>query len=385
MFNDNDDFYEVNDYDEDIRCKEALLAEVKALDPSLEWNAVFRELSDLKRKWKRIAYWDSAYEDTLSEEFDAYVDVFYSKRREGFGSNQAVKEDLIKQAERISTSNNWREATDEMNRFMQEWKQCGSAGKERDDALWEAFNAARQTFFDRKNQYWEELKDKFVDAKKAKESIIEEAKALIHSQDWQGTNEKYKQLMEQWIAAGSAGRDHEDRLWNEFSELRNQYFEHRSEYYDQIHETQDQRYAEKQKLVNEANAIMVKKEYTKENTEQMKQLGVKWKQIGTCGKEKEDLIWQEFRALMDAYFAGLKQKNDQKHTEWLHRMQENRSRKLDLIMKQKRQIKYLEHEIVGLLGQRAIDDTLEEIEEIKEYIKELEAQLVELDERLKGK
>lgn len=384
MFNDNDDFYEVNDYDEDIRCKEALLEEAKALDPELEWNAVFRELSDLKRKWKRIPYWDSAYEDTLSEEFDTLLDVFYSKRREGFGSNQVVKEDLIKQAERISTSSDWREATDEMNRLMQEWKQCGSAGKEIDDALWETFNAARQKFFDRKNQYWEELKDKFGDAKKAKESIIEEAKTLVNADDWQATNIKFKQLMEQWKSVGSAGRDYEDHLWNEFNELRNQYYGRQSEYYEKMNESQDQRYAEKQTLVDEAKAIMAKNEYTKENTEQMKQLGVKWKQVGSCGKEKEDRIWQEFRTLMDAYFAGLKQKNEKKHTEWLHRMQENRSRKLDLIMKQKRQIRYLENEVVGLLGQKAIDDTLEEIEEIKEFIIELEEQLAELDARLKG-
>ena len=81
-------------------------------------NTVFREISDLKRRWKRISYWDSAYEETLNEEFDSYMDAFYAKRREGYQSNQAIKQELIDRAEKVAASDDWNQATEEMNDFL---------------------------------------------------------------------------------------------------------------------------------------------------------------------------------------------------------------------------------------------------------------------------
>ena len=43
MYNDNDDF-EVNDYDEDIRRREALMEEAKNIEISTDWNTVLRKI-----------------------------------------------------------------------------------------------------------------------------------------------------------------------------------------------------------------------------------------------------------------------------------------------------------------------------------------------------
>ena len=58
-----------------------------------------------------------------------------------------------------------------------------------------------------------------------------------------------------WKAAGSAGREHEDRLWNAFNESRQKFYDRRGEYYDQLHEQQDGKYEEKRRLVEQANEI----------------------------------------------------------------------------------------------------------------------------------
>lgn len=381
MYNDHDEF-EVNDYDEDIRRREALIEEAKNIEISSDWNTVFREISDLKRKWKRIPYWDSAYEETLMEQFDGYMDAFYAKRREGYESNQAIKQELIERARSVSVSNNWNQATEEMNELMQQWKASGTAGKESDDALWEEFNAARQTFFDRKHEHWENMQTKFSNAKEVKEGLIAEAAALADSIEWNKTGEKFRVMMDQWKAAGSAGREHEDRLWNAFNESRQKFYDKRSAYYDQLHEQQDGKYEEKRKLVERAAEIAQRKEYTRENTDVMKNLSKEWKGIGSCGKEREDDIWKEFRAAMDSYFDGLRNWNEQRHAQWRQRMQEARARKQELILDQQRQIKHMQEEIVGLIGQRAIDDMEDRIEDKKEFIRELEEELADIDKSL---
>ena len=54
-------------------------------------------------RWRRIQYWDSAYEETLAEEFDSYIDAFYAKRREFYQSAQKLKEELIEQARKVDS------------------------------------------------------------------------------------------------------------------------------------------------------------------------------------------------------------------------------------------------------------------------------------------
>lgn len=382
MYQENDDMLEVNDFDEDIRRREELIEEAKNIPADADWNEVMHQVNDLRRRWRRIQYWDSAYEETLAEEFDSYIDAFYAKRREFYQSAQKLKEELIEQARKVALSEEWNQATEEMNALMQQWKAAGSAGKETDDALWEQFNAARQQFFDRKHEHWEQLQGKFENARQVKENLIEQATALEDSQEWQKTSEKFRKLMDEWKAVGSAGREHEDALWEKFNSSRQKFYERRNAHYDELHQVQGERYDAKKKLVAQAKEIADARSYTRENTKVMKDLGVEWKKVGSCGKEHEDQIWKEFRSIMDEYFDGLKQWNEQRHSQWRQRMQDARARKLELIQNQKRQIQRMKEEMVGLLGQRAIDDMQDRIDEKEDFIEQLEAEVADIDRSL---
>ena len=382
MYQENDDMLEVNDFDEDIRRREELIEEAKNIPADADWNEVMHQVNDLRRRWRRIQYWDSAYEETLAEEFDSYIDAFYAKRREFYQSAQKLKEELIEQARKVALSEEWNQATEEMNALMQQWKAAGSAGKETDDALWEQFNAARQQFFDRKHEHWEQLQGKFENARQVKENLIEQAAALEDSQEWQKTSEKLRKLMDEWKAVGSAGREHEDALWEKFNSSRQKFYERRNAHYDELHQVQGERYDAKKKLVAQAKEIADARSYTRENTKVMKDLGVEWKKVGSCGKEHEDQIWKEFRSIMDEYFDGLKQWNEQRHSQWRQRMQDARARKLELIQNQKRQIQRMKEEMVGLLGQRAIDDMQDRIDEKEDFIEQLEAEVADIDRSL---
>ena len=382
MYQENDDMLEVNDFDEDIRRREELIEEAKNIPADADWNEVMHQVNDLRRRWRRIQYWDSAYEETLAEEFDSYIDAFYAKRREFYQSAQKLKEELIEQARKVALSEEWNQATEEMNALMQQWKAAGSAGKETDDALWEQFNAARQQFFDRKHEHWEQLQGKFENARQVKENLIEQAAALEDSQEWQKTSEKFRKLMDEWKAVGSAGREHEDALWEKFNSSRQKFYERRNAHYDELHQVQGERYDAKKKLVAQAKEIADARSYTRENTKVMKDLGVEWKKVGSCGKEHEDQIWKEFRSIMDEYFDGLKQWNEQRHSQWRQRMKDARARKLELIQNQKRQIQRMKEEMVGLLGQRAIDDMQDRIDEKEDFIEQLEAEVADIDRSL---
>lgn len=380
----NNDVYEedVRDFDVDIEQRKALIEEAKQIEDTGDWSALNRELSDLQRRWRRIYYWESAYEDTLEEEFDALIDKFYAKRRELYASVEETKKDLIKQAKALMNSTDWNRATEAMKDLMTQWKAAGSAGKEKDDVLWEEFNAARNTFFDRKHTHWEDMQTKFEQARKVKEELIEEAKKLEDSTAWQASGNAFKELFARWKEAGSAGREYEDDLWNAFHASRQKFYAARDAYYDELHEKQDALYQQKEELLAKAKEIAENTLFTREDTAAMKQLSVDWKAVGFTGKERDDEIWKAFRDVMDTYFAGLKQFNESKHAQWRQRMEDRRMRKTELIQEQKRQIQRIERDMVALLGERAIEDAKERIADKEDFIKTLEAEIEELDKAL---
>lgn len=380
----NNDVYEedVRDFDVDIEQRKALIEEAKQIEDTGDWSALNRELSDLQRRWRRIYYWESAYEDTLEEEFDALIDKFYAKRRELYASVEETKKDLIKQAKALMNSTDWNRATEAMKDLMTQWKAAGSAGKEKDDVLWEEFNVARNTFFDRKHTHWEDMQTKFEQARKVKEELIEEATKLEDSTAWQASGNAFKELFARWKEAGSAGREYEDDLWNAFHASRQKFYAARDAYYDELHEKQDALYQQKEELLAKAKEIAENTLFTREDTAAMKQLSVDWKAVGFTGKERDDEIWKAFRDVMDTYFAGLKQFNESKHAQWRQRMEDRRMRKTELIQEQKRQIQRIERDMVALLGERAIEDAKERIADKEDFIKTLEAEIEELDKAL---
>lgn len=373
---------DVEDFDEDINLRKQLIEEAKQAAALEDRSLIFKEINRLKRQWKRIPYRDSAYENELSEEFEAAMDCLYGMRNEGYQGNEESKRELIAKAKEWAHSDQIREAGERMDALMDEWKAIGSAGKETDDALWEEFRTLRQQFFDHRRQYWDERKEQFAKAKVVKQELIAKAKTYEDSSDWQKTSEALRELMAEWKAAGSAGKEHEDALWNEFNASRQAFYERRNQHYEELHEVQAERLQQKMELIEQAKAILDEQLFQKEHTAKMKQLGVDWKNIGSCGKGKDDEVWSSFRAVMDEYFDALKAMNEQKHAQWRQRMSEIRNRKQELIQDQKRQIKRMEDEIIGLLGERAIADMEDRIEDKKDFIAELENEVAELEQRL---
>lgn len=381
MVNQWDEMMEEKDFDEDIKKREALIEEAKNLDASLTWNELSRKITEIKRKWKRISYWESAYEDKLAEDFDEVLDGYYAKRNEIYKNSQSLKQEVIAKAKELAACTNFNQATEEMNELMRQWKAAGSAGKE-EDALWESFNEARQSFFESKRKFLEDRQNQFENAKKIKESLIEQASAYTDSNDWQKTSEALRDLLNQWKAAGYAGKEHDETLWSRFNETCQKFYVRRDAHYKELHEVQGENYGSKKELLAKAQEILDLKAFTKENTAKMKELNVEWKKVGSCGKDREDRIWNEFRSVMDAYFAGLKEYNDQRHQQWLQRMQDNRKRKQDLIQNQRRQLKRMQDDLSSILSEREVEEMKERIADKEEFIRELEEQLADIDKTI---
>lgn len=373
-----------DEYDrlDDISKKEEILKEAKEIPADADYKDVMPTISALQKKWRRIGEGESAYEESLRKQFDEVLDVFYAKQKEALKDVVTAKEELIKKAEALVDSKDLNKATNEINALFDEWKKLGYTDKKTDDELWAKFNAARQSFYDNRHELREQMAAKMQDAVKVKEELITKAEELADSTSWKKTTEAMDALMEEWKAAGYAGKEHNDELWDKFRAARKKFYDARSDFYAKQNAEFAEKVKSKQELIEKAKAIVEQNAYSRENSDKLKELSAAWKEVGFSGRDKEEKLWNEFKGTLDTYYAGLKAFNEQKHTDWLNRMESVKSRKVDMIEKQKKQLAWMERELTSVIGEAAFEEMQLDIEDKKAFIEQLEAELKELEDKI---
>ena len=373
-----------DEYDrlDDISKKEEILKEAKEIPADADYKDVMPTISALQKKWRRIGEGESAYEESLRKQFDEVLDVFYAKQKEALKDVVTAKEELIKKAEALVDSKDLNKATNEINALFDEWKKLGYTDKKTDDELWAKFNTARQSFYDNRHELREQMAAKMQDAVKVKEELITKAEELADSTSWKKTTKAMDALMEEWKAAGYAGKEHNDELWDKFRAARKKFYDARSDFYAKQNAEFAEKVKSKQELIEKAKAIVEQNAYSRENSDKLKELSAAWKEVGFSGRDKEEKLWNEFKGTLDTYYAGLKAFNEQKHTDWLNRMESVKSRKVDMIEKQKKQLTWMERELTSVIGEAAFEEMQLDIDDKKAFIEQLEAELKELEDKI---
>jgi Domain of Unknown Function (DUF349) len=166
------------------------------------------------------------------------------------------KEKIAAEAETLSTSSDWRNGANRMRELLEEWKALPRLDKALDDTLWRRFSTARTTYTRRRKAHFAELNEKRDSARVVKERLVKEAEALAGSTDWGGTAAAYRQLMQQWKAAGPAPKGVDDQLWKRFRGAQDAFFGAR----DSASAALDAEFAEnatkKEALLVEAEALL---------------------------------------------------------------------------------------------------------------------------------
>lgn len=106
---------------------------------------------------------------------------------------------------------------------------------------------------------------RFDEAKAEKEVLIEKAKQLQDSTEWQKTSQAMKELMDAWKEVGHAGNKVDDALWHEFNDARQAFYTRRNEHYDELARTRQENYEKKMALVEQARCREFARVYAREH------------------------------------------------------------------------------------------------------------------------
>lgn len=129
---------------------------------------------------------------------------------------------LVERAEAIAASDlskvQWKQVTAELGELFDAWQAQQQSGprlsKGISQQLWKRFRDARGTVDKARRAFYSELDDTHKSARDAKTRLVERAEALAP----RGVDgiPSYRSLLDEWKAAGRAGRKADDALWARF-------------------------------------------------------------------------------------------------------------------------------------------------------------------------
>src|SRR3954470_21238259 len=194
--------------------KAALADEAEKLAGSSEWKTAGERLRAIGDDWKVLPKLERKADDELWQRIAAARKRFAERRTTHFEAleeqrsvSKTRKEKLIKMAEELSTSTDWKATAERFKGLMTDWKSAGRAPRDVEDTLWASFKAAQDVFFTARNAQFAAQDDEFRANQKVKEEILAEAEAL----DFAGAPEKatarLRELQERWEKAGKVPRD----------------------------------------------------------------------------------------------------------------------------------------------------------------------------------
>lgn len=191
--------------------------QIAATDPErMQWRPSGDRLRELLDAWKeaqRTLRLDKKSEDELWKRFSAARTSFDRARRAYFSQledrnadSRSVKEAIVVEAEKLSTSTEWGPTSTAYRVLMDRWKAAGRGSRKDDDAQWARFRAAQDVFFAARTQANEAEDEEFRGNLVVKEELLVEAEKLVPVTDYRSARKALRDIGERWEAAGKVPR-----------------------------------------------------------------------------------------------------------------------------------------------------------------------------------
>ncbi len=206
--------------------KKQLIKEAEDLINDENLARAARKVNKLHRRWKKVGNLPQKEENNLWDEFKAATDAFNEKKsnnidqlRDQEEENLEKKLNLIKQAEELKDSEEWDKTHDQYQNLMKQWKAIGPVPRKRSGKVWKQFKGAMDVFYERRRNYFKEVKEDRKENLEEKKNILFKLEELTkHSDPIQAVKEA-KPLQEQFKKAGYVPFKKKNKMWKEYRKV----------------------------------------------------------------------------------------------------------------------------------------------------------------------
>lgn len=136
-----------------------------------------------------------------------------------------------------------------------------------------------------------------------KQALVEEAEQIgAESTQWKPAGDRLRAILDEWKGVKGVDRKTDELLWKRFAKARDAFNRRRGSHFADLDRQRATAKARKQELVDEAEQIAESDDWAT-TANRYKELMAEWKAAGRAPKEADDVLWQQFRAAQDQFFA----------------------------------------------------------------------------------
>ena len=360
-----------------LKQKADLCREAEEIARNYEGDDGQEKLDEVKAKWDALKDWGTPKDAELTKRFNRAA-AEYAPRAEAIKTNKAAKLAVLAKTEEIVKMVNFKEALNAVRGLKDELFEIGSAGEENDREFSKTLNDLEKDIERRRREFYDNIETNRTAAKEKKEQIIASAGNILKNvSNWKDATNRLNDLFNDWKAAGSAGRQEDDGLWAQFNAVRDEFYAKRKEFFEERNEKFRQSIETKKKIIAEAAEIAAKEDYSRENTERMKQLDVEWRGAGYSGKEENNSLWDEFSKTKETFWDG-------KRAVAVARFQKELDEKEAKLASLKKQIEDLEYRIGITENPGMVEGFQRDIQIAKSQLSDVENEISALKDRISG-
>lgn len=315
-FNDNKVAYLVKKAqkeEENLIGKLAVLDKMEQLVSKLgpetnNWDQLDAEIEELTRQWRKIGHVPLEQSDSIWDRFKTIKDDYFNKKfefNEEFRNrtlkNIRKKSKLCQQAEALLEEDNLADAVREINNLHKKWKKIGPIPKDKNEELWERFNAATKKFNEIKSRNQDTIRQEEQENLAKKVALCERAEELEDSTNWGDTARELDSLMQKWKEIGPVPRKKAGKIWKRFKKALDKFYENRRKHYRAVREEQKANYENKRQVISELEKL-VEHDDPQEAVRVAKDLQEQFKKIGFVPIKKKNKIEKEYKEVCDRIY-----------------------------------------------------------------------------------
>lgn len=308
----NNEFREY-DFKKNLEVKTRLCEEAERLAEESDVVAAFRQLQSLHQEYRETGPVAKDLREQLWTRFKNASTEINKRHQSHFESLKAAEQENLEQKTAIceivegvdfaelTTFAKWDEKTQEVLALQAKWKTIGFAPQKMNVKVFERFRQACDLFFNKKAEYFKQLRETMNDNLERKKTLCEQAEALKDSTDWKETSDKLAKLQKEWKTIGAVPHKQSDVVWKRFIAACDYFFEQKGK------ATSSQRSVERENLEKKLDVIARLKaldtdDVAEDAAKQLRALMQEWNGIGHVPFKDKDKIYKEYRAVVDALY-----------------------------------------------------------------------------------
>ena len=195
----------------------------------------------------------------------------------------------------------WDSKTQEVIALQNKWKTIGYAPQKMNVKIFERFRKACDEFFQKKGDFFKQLKEKMNENLEKKRALCEKAESLKDSTDWKATAEILTKLQKEWKNIGPVAKKYSDTVWKRFISACDYFFEQKNKATSSQRAIEQENLEKKKSILDKLNQIDENME-VEEATQLVRNLMKEWNEIGFVPIKEKDKMYKQYHAIIDKLF-----------------------------------------------------------------------------------